>query len=107
MSNKQPALLLSIPEIAVWPLEGTPGLAALSFIWKDLVGVSPDNPGELLAPDQAAAAVALRQAVAEHARRFQGLDIGSSGAQSVVLMVIVVALTVVQFRFIERRVQYS
>jgi sn-glycerol 3-phosphate transport system permease protein len=38
---------------------------------------------------------------------FQGLDIGSSGAQSVVLMVIVVALTVVQFRFIERRVQYS
>jgi len=38
---------------------------------------------------------------------FQGLDIGSSGAQSVVLMVIVVGLTVVQFRFIERRVQYS
>ncbi|MEX3630332.1 MAG: sn-glycerol-3-phosphate ABC transporter permease UgpA [Burkholderia sp.] len=38
---------------------------------------------------------------------FQGLDIGSSGAQSVVLMAIVVALTVVQFRFVERRVQYS
>ncbi|CAB3762666.1 sn-glycerol-3-phosphate ABC transporter permease UgpA [Paraburkholderia solisilvae] len=38
---------------------------------------------------------------------FQGLDIGSSGAQSVVLMLIVVALTVVQFRFIERKVQYS
>ncbi|HVE06635.1 MAG TPA: sn-glycerol-3-phosphate ABC transporter permease UgpA [Paraburkholderia sp.] len=38
---------------------------------------------------------------------FQGLDIGSSGAQSVVLMLIVVGLTVVQFRFIERRVQYS
>jgi sn-glycerol 3-phosphate transport system permease protein len=38
---------------------------------------------------------------------FQGLDIGSSGAQSVVLMLIVVALTVVQFRFIERRVQYT
>ncbi|WP_246796522.1 sn-glycerol-3-phosphate ABC transporter permease UgpA [Burkholderia perseverans] len=38
---------------------------------------------------------------------FQGLDIGSSGAQSVVLMVIVVALTVVQFRFVERRVQYA
>jgi sn-glycerol 3-phosphate transport system permease protein len=38
---------------------------------------------------------------------FQGLDIGSSGAQSVVLMGIVVALTVVQFRFIERRVQYA
>ena len=38
---------------------------------------------------------------------FQGLDIGSSGAQSVVLMLIVVGLTVVQFRFIGRRVQYS
>jgi len=38
---------------------------------------------------------------------FQGLDIGSSGAQSVVLMVIVVGLTIVQFRFIERRVQYG
>ena len=38
---------------------------------------------------------------------FQGLDIGSSGAQSVVLMLIVVGLTVVQFRFIERKVQYS
>ncbi|QCP51225.1 sn-glycerol-3-phosphate ABC transporter permease UgpA [Trinickia violacea] len=37
---------------------------------------------------------------------FQGLDIGSSGAQSVVLMLIVVALTVVQFRFVERKVQY-
>ncbi|MGI4982553.1 MAG: sn-glycerol-3-phosphate ABC transporter permease UgpA [Janthinobacterium lividum] len=38
---------------------------------------------------------------------FQGLDIGTSGAQSVVLMVIVVALTVVQFRWVERRVQYG
>ncbi len=38
---------------------------------------------------------------------FKGLDIGSSGAQSVVLMIIVVGLTLVQFRFIERRVQYS
>jgi len=38
---------------------------------------------------------------------FQGLDIGSSGAQSVVLMVIVVGLTVIQFRFIERSVQYG
>ena len=33
-------------------------------------------------------------------------DLGGSSAQSVVLMVIVIALTVVQFRFIERRVQY-
>jgi sn-glycerol 3-phosphate transport system permease protein len=38
---------------------------------------------------------------------FKGLDMGSSGAQSVVLMSIVVVLTVLQFRFIERRVQYS
>ena len=38
---------------------------------------------------------------------FQGLDIGSSGAQSVVVMLLVVALTVVQFRFVERRVKYS
>ena len=33
-------------------------------------------------------------------------DLGSSSAQSVILMVIVIALTVVQFRFIERKVQY-
>ena len=33
-------------------------------------------------------------------------DLGSSSAQSVILMFIVVALTVVQFRFIEKKVQY-
>jgi sn-glycerol 3-phosphate transport system permease protein len=33
-------------------------------------------------------------------------DIGGSSAQSVILMAIVIALTVVQFRYIERRVQY-
>ena len=33
-------------------------------------------------------------------------DIGGSSAQSVVLMAIVIALTALQFRFIERRVQY-
>lgn len=37
---------------------------------------------------------------------FIGLNLGSSAAQSVILMAIVIALTVVQFRFIERRVQY-
>lgn len=37
---------------------------------------------------------------------FKALDMGGSAAQSVVLMVIVVALTVVQFRFVERKVQY-
>lgn len=33
-------------------------------------------------------------------------DLGSSSAQSVILMLIVIALTVVQFRFVERKVQY-
>ncbi|HXZ48125.1 MAG TPA: sn-glycerol-3-phosphate ABC transporter permease UgpA [Usitatibacter sp.] len=33
-------------------------------------------------------------------------DIGGSSAQSVVLMFIVIALTVIQFRYVERRVQY-
>ena len=37
---------------------------------------------------------------------FKGLDLGSSAAQSVVLMVIVIALTVVQFRYVEKKVQY-
>ncbi len=36
----------------------------------------------------------------------QGLDLGSSAAQSVILMAIVVLLTVIQFRYIERKVQY-
>ena len=33
-------------------------------------------------------------------------DIGGSSAQSVILMIIVIALTVIQFRYIERKVQY-
>jgi len=37
---------------------------------------------------------------------FRGLDIGGSAAQSVVLMGIVIALTVVQFQYVERKVQY-
>jgi len=37
---------------------------------------------------------------------FKALDMGASAAQSVVLMVIVIALTVVQFRFVEKKVQY-
>jgi len=37
---------------------------------------------------------------------FVGLDLGSSAAQSVILMVIVIGLTVVQFRYIERKVDY-
>jgi len=37
---------------------------------------------------------------------FRGQDLGGSAAQSVILMIIVILLTVVQFRFIERRVHY-
>lgn len=37
---------------------------------------------------------------------FKAMDLGGSAAQSVVLMVIVVALTVVQFRFVEKKVNY-
>ncbi|WP_105421020.1 sn-glycerol-3-phosphate ABC transporter permease UgpA [Neorhizobium sp. T25_27] len=38
---------------------------------------------------------------------FVNLNLGSSAAQSVVLMVIVIALTAFQFRFVERRVHYG
>lgn len=37
---------------------------------------------------------------------FRGNDVGGSATQSVVLMAIVISLTIVQFRFIERRVHY-
>jgi len=37
---------------------------------------------------------------------FVGLNLGSSAAQSVILMAIVIILTVIQFRYIERRVNY-
>jgi sn-glycerol 3-phosphate transport system permease protein len=37
---------------------------------------------------------------------FKALDLGGSAAQSVVLMSIVIMLTVVQFRYVEKRVQY-
>jgi len=36
----------------------------------------------------------------------KGADLGGSSAQSVILMAIVIALTVVQFRYVERKVQY-
>jgi sn-glycerol 3-phosphate transport system permease protein len=38
---------------------------------------------------------------------FVNLSLGSSAAQSVILMVIVIALTAFQFRFVERRVHYG
>jgi sn-glycerol 3-phosphate transport system permease protein len=37
---------------------------------------------------------------------FKAMDLGSSAAQSVVLMGIVIALTVIQFRYVERKVNY-
>ena len=37
---------------------------------------------------------------------FIGLDLGGSAAQSVILMTIVITLTIVQFRYIERKVAY-
>ncbi|MFX5705374.1 sugar ABC transporter permease, partial [Acinetobacter baumannii] len=35
-----------------------------------------------------------------------GGDLGGSAAQSAILMVMVIALTAIQFRYIERKVQY-
>ena len=37
---------------------------------------------------------------------FVGQDLGGSAAQSVILMALVLIMTVIQFRFIERRVRY-
>jgi len=37
---------------------------------------------------------------------FLGLDLGGSAAQSVILMIVVISLTVIQFRYIERKVHY-
>ena len=37
---------------------------------------------------------------------FKALDLGGSAAQSVILMAIVITLTVIQFRYVERKVQY-
>jgi sn-glycerol 3-phosphate transport system permease protein len=37
---------------------------------------------------------------------FESLDLGGSAAQSVILMFIVISLTVIQFRYIERKVHY-
>jgi sn-glycerol 3-phosphate transport system permease protein len=42
-----------------------------------------------------------------YADGFLGLDLGLSSAQSVILMILVIALTALQFRFLERRVKYA
>jgi sn-glycerol 3-phosphate transport system permease protein len=38
---------------------------------------------------------------------FIGLNLGSSAAQSVVLMALIVTITVLQFKYVERKVQYT
>lgn len=38
---------------------------------------------------------------------FKGLDLGSAGAQSIIMMLIVLVITVFQFRFIEGRIYYN
>jgi len=37
---------------------------------------------------------------------FVGLDLGGSAAQSVILMVLVISMTVIQFRYVEKKVEY-
>jgi len=38
---------------------------------------------------------------------FIGLNLGSSAAQSIVLMILIIFITVMQFKYVERRVQYT
>jgi len=38
---------------------------------------------------------------------FKGLDLGSAGAQSLIMMIIVLVITIFQFRFIEGKVHYN
>ena len=38
---------------------------------------------------------------------FIGLDLGSSAAQSIVLMTLIIVITVLQFKYVERKVQYA
>jgi len=42
-----------------------------------------------------------------YADGFVGLDFGGSAAQSVILMMVVITLTVLQFRYVERKVKYQ
>jgi sn-glycerol 3-phosphate transport system permease protein len=37
---------------------------------------------------------------------FKAMDLGGSAAQSVILMFIVISLTVIQFKYVERKVNY-
>ena len=38
---------------------------------------------------------------------FRGLDLGSAGAQSIIMMLIVLVITIFQFRYIEGKIHYN
>ena len=38
---------------------------------------------------------------------FKGLDLGSAGAQSIMMMLIVLVITIFQFRYIEGKIHYN
>jgi sn-glycerol 3-phosphate transport system permease protein len=38
---------------------------------------------------------------------FIGLNMGGSAAQSVVLMTLIIVITVIQFKYVEQKVQYT
>ena len=42
-----------------------------------------------------------------YATGFVGQQLGSSSAQSVILMIIVIILSIIQFKYIEKKVHYS
>ena len=48
-----------------------------------------------------------RGGIGEHLVNFVNLLLGSSAAQSVILMAIVIALTAIQFRYVEKKVHYG
>ena len=50
----------------------------------------------------------LKQETASLLKRLgvKAADLGGSSAQSVILMIVVISLTVIQFRYVERKVQY-
>ena len=73
----------------------------------NLVYAMFDTFGVIHATTQGGASQATNTLVYKvYADGFVGMNLGSSAAQLVVLRAIVIALTVVQFRYIERRVNY-
>ena len=68
-------------------------------------GGAGNNPEQLFAAGYAACFIGA-MVYKVYADGRLGGDLGGSAAQSVVLMVIVIALTAIQFRYVERKVQY-